>query len=104
MGRISRLANVGLAALAAIAVCVFAPAVLGTRNGKQTGESRGVRQILRMLLLLCVFWLGYLRMEGAFALWHKMEKSLPEDKELIRLSGQVEIGRASCRERVCLYV
>ncbi len=88
MGRISRLANVGLAALAAIAVCVFVPVVLGTRNGKQTGESRGVRQILRMLLLLCVFWLGYLRMEGAFALWHKMEKSLPEDKELIRLSGQ----------------
>lgn len=89
MGRISRLATLGLAALAAIAVCVFGLAVLGTRNGKQTGESRGVRRILRMLLLLCVFWLGYLRMEGAFALWHKVEKSLPEDKELIRLSGQV---------------
>lgn len=51
--------------------------------------SRSMRWYLRMLLLLCVFTIGYVRMDHGFASWNQIMERLPEEESVASVSGQV---------------
>ncbi|MDO5417794.1 MAG: DNA internalization-related competence protein ComEC/Rec2, partial [Lachnospiraceae bacterium] len=73
------------------------------RRKNRYGESRGMRGIWRMLLLLCVFLAGFMRMQTAAADWREMEERqtafLPDGSQTV-ISGIVK----DIREKERFYV
>lgn len=63
---------------------------LTDKRNKERKKSRGMRRILRILLLLCAFLAGFARMEQAVFTWEQVEQALPEDGSRAVFRGRVE--------------